>query len=225
MKRNKLTKLLILSSVFFILIIFIYPHLSIYITTKYHFNNEQLDAYTVPKKINMKKVNRVKSTTINYDRIKFKTSMRSHEIIKRNNIDIIKFNKNKEIILYKNEMLKEDFKKISSLDGFHKKELFHIMKISLNTTPNNLSLFSPLKEKKRIVTFLFLKSLFTPYGPEIFEFINKNNIKGFLYTNHKEHSPSHVIFFIKDKHPYILKFFNIKPQEIKLILSTIELSE
>ena len=210
--------------IFVIGVLHFYPQISYYIATKAKFSKDKTPkAYVVPEE----RVLRISEQNFNAyfdiygDGYKFRSPWKT-EFKKSNTSDglLYSFKQGKLIILHHiNKNYESGIQEI--LNNKNQLSEFDILSLSLNTTPDQITLFESATEISKKASLLVLKALYTSYGNLIYKF-SLNSIKGFQFGDPDRNKKVLILFFNDhNKNEYRMSFFSTTQEVIDMILSTI----
>ena len=214
---------------------FLYPRLSIVIPTKMFFSkNKTPEAYIIPVerpiKTSFGDIDPISEHSCEW--FKFKVPWEIIDTMVLGNSTFFRFINTKGIVIAKqneNESIvksllgnnNEDAYKMKALLGEENlKSEYDIINLCLNTSPDQATLFTPLKDLVKVPTMLVLKAMFT--ADKIYKF-STNNLRGFQFVTNGDSSFTNVHLFDSKNQVFEIKFVSVSQNEIDFILSSIEM--
>ncbi len=105
----------------------------------------------------------------------------------------------------------------------HLRSDFDFVRLCLNTTPDQATLFMQKKLLGRISTMLILRAIYEPLGGNIFEVNLFSGLKGFQFGTVGEEQLVTVHLFDDERQLFEIRFMSATQSEIDFVLSSIEI--
>ena len=99
---------------------------------------------------------------------------------------------------------------------------FDFIRLCLNTTPDDATLFTPKRLLGRITTMLMLRAIYEPLGGNIFEFNLNNGLRGFQFGEIGNKKMVTIHLFDDERQIFQVDFMSATQNEIDFVLSSIK---
>lgn len=99
---------------------------------------------------------------------------------------------------------------------------FDFIRMCLNTTPDQATLYTPTRLLGKISTVLIMRVIYEPLGRNIFEFQLSNGLRGFQFRKDSEHELVRIFLFDEERLLFEIDFMLATQSEIDFVLSSIQ---
>lgn len=209
---------------------------TLYAINKHVSREKEPNAYIipVPRSVHPADFNNKETVEISTDYIKLKVPWKIKQQVDNKDYNSIVFYDKKLVTIYnrlKEETIIDDFFKgtpeeIKGLKNLIGEEHIHsdfdFIRLILNTTPDQATLFTPTRVLGRISTVLILRAMYTPLGDTIFEFQMGSGLKGFQFRKASEKKLVRIFLFNEERLLFEIHFMLATQGEIDYVLSSIE---